>query len=482
MVDDLCQVGSDQDGYRWQTQAGLFGTPHRIEAVSMLEAGLRATDCAVTSEYMRTLIKLKLALAGVARPSADDSRSVSEPLVKALIEALPGKSEAARASSVYAALEHLAERRDPGRAPALEALRANLAPVLARLPEKMLARLLGDQWLLIRSPAMAAPLLAVVTEARPRGSMARSVSDLALERLMELDHDAARDFILAEIARSGGTRLCFSGRTFGLLRDAELAHLDAALIDGLQAPETDGISLELRAELFARFASKRAVKEAWAAYKAVAYFRISLLSYLARHDAKAAEAEIRRIKDIDSLQRLSRFLWNAALEAAVIRRLEQPDGQQAAALLAERGTAGAEKALWDRFRALPAGADKHGVASALRNAIIQGKAWITPPEKLRALAKLCRDDQCKQQVASAESRWGEGGKRPAFVLWSTLGGLTGWLGHYDLRSVADLRARIEQLPAGITLAWQTKPEDVDAEVMAQVRTWAKARNVQILAE
>ena len=196
-----------------------------------------------------------------------------------------------------------------------------------------------------------------------------------------------------------------------------------------------------------------------------------MLKYLARHDPKAAEAEITGMKDFDSLNRLSRFLYNATVEALVIKRLEGQDATQAASLLAERGTAAAEKALWARLESLgSATPNRRQVADALRSAITRGKGWMTPPDKLRALADLCPDPECKQQVAHTTSRWGEGGKRPALVLWSTqrTGQLTGWLAHYDLRSVAELQARMAQLPPGITLEWQTKPADVDAALMDDV--------------
>jgi hypothetical protein len=114
-------------------------------------------------------------------------------------------------------------------------------------------------------------------------------------------------------------------------------------------------------------------------------------------------------------------------------------------------------------------------------AITRGKAWMTAPDKLRALAALCPDAQCKEQVAHSAERWGDEGNRPELVLWSTAEGLTGWLAHYDLRSVAELKARIAQLPKGVTLEWRTKPADVDAALMDDVRKWAKAQKVEIVA-
>jgi hypothetical protein len=114
---------------------------------------------------------------------------------------------------------------------------------------------------------------------------------------------------------------------------------------------------------------------------------------------------------------------------------------------------------------------------------MHGKAWMTPPDRLRALAALCDDDECKEDVTRAIERWGQDGTHPVLVLWSVhpSGGLTGWLGHYDIRSARELHARIDQLKAPITLLWQTKPEDVDASLMADVQTHADVKRVAIVA-
>jgi hypothetical protein len=480
MVDDLCAVPGKDDVSRWPTQAGLFGSPHRADVIALMEKGLTAPECAVGPGYLHSVARLRSA----GQTATDAHARATEAALTTLIEGLPKKSDDARATSLYTALAEVAERRDPKPDPRTEALRHDLARVLGKLPEPALVGLLGYQWPMVRSTALASPLLALASEARPQGGLLQSVSDLALERLIELDYDRAKTFILAEIARPGGARLSFSGATLGLLKDAELPNLDGALVSGLKAPERDGISLGQRAELFARYASQAVLEEAWAAYKEVPYFRISLLKYLARHDPKAAEAEITGMKDFDSLNRLSRFLYDAMVEALVIERLETQDAIRATSLLAERGTAAAEKALWARLESLDSATpDRRQVADALRSAITRGRGWMTPPDKLRALADLCPDPECKQQVALTTARWGEGGKRPALVLWSTqrTGQLFGWLAHYHLHSVAELQARVAQLPPGITLEWQTKPADVDAALMDDLRKRAKARQVEIVA-
>jgi hypothetical protein len=174
MVDDVCKVAKAEDEYRWQTHAGLFGTPHRSEAVAMLEEGLRAPDCAVTSEYLRTLSRLKLAMAGAPLLGEDQY------LRAAAGGAAQGAGEqptrrAPRGSLPCSTRSASTVMRRPAN---LETLRASLAKVLGSFRTGV-ARLLDSQWQLARSPAMATPLLGIVGEARPRGSQLRSISDLA---------------------------------------------------------------------------------------------------------------------------------------------------------------------------------------------------------------------------------------------------------------------------------------------------------------
>lgn len=111
----------------------------------MLEEGLRRSDCAVSARHLDLLTRLSLVAIDAGARSVDVHARTRDPLVRELIAALPGKSDAA------------------------------------------LQSLLADQWALVRSPSMAPALLAVASEARPRGAMLRSISDLALERLVEVD-------------------------------------------------------------------------------------------------------------------------------------------------------------------------------------------------------------------------------------------------------------------------------------------------------
>jgi hypothetical protein len=470
LVDDLCR--GDAFG-PFQTELGLFASPFRSEVVTLLSGGLVAHDCAINASYLRLLARLQRNDAG--------RRDAAERKFLAGLEQKQGRAAGISILTALAVIdEH--EKRDGKPDPMREGLRARIAGVLTTLPEEALARMLADDWTKVRSPAMAPALLALVKEARPRGGQLRSISDLALERLLEVDHDGARAFILSELARPEGVRLSFAGKTLGLLEDKELPRLDAALLSGVDAEQHDGATLELRAEVLARYASKAILDKVWPRYRASSYFRVSLLSYLWRNDPKGAEAEMRTIDDAESLRRLSLQMWSASLEALVVRRLKARDASTAAALLADRGSASAETALVDRWRELHAsGDDKDGLAQTLRGAILRGRAWMVTPEKMRTLAELCDDPMCKGDLTSPAGRWGAGGKRPDLVVWSHPDGtVTGWFGHYTVTTTDDVETRVKQLPAGYTIALGTKPPDVDAALLDKVRAWAAAKGSAIV--
>lgn len=480
IVDRMCVAAVWQP---FDLHAGLYGSPHRPEVITMLEKGIASPSCAVTQDYLGTLSSLKVGPRPADAETQKKRAQEEAAATKSLMAAVDKKDDSARAVSLRTLLTILGERRDTDpSAPEMASLRGMLAKVFLTLPVDALERVLGTEWASIKTPSLAPVLLALVEEARPRGGRLRSVSDMALERLVELDYDAAKTFILAELGRADGVRVSFSGPTLGLLRDAELPALDATFVKALQVPDGDGATLELRAEVFARYASKAVVKEAHYWYKAVPLFRMALLAFVVKHDPRTAAKEIAALPDFHSMWVLAKYTWTPELEKAVIGRLGTIDAHQASGLLASKGSAAAEKALWDRLRAVNPAADKHGEAQALRRAIAVGGAWITTPEKLKKLLGLCTDDMCKNEVRSYLDRWGEGGKMPTFVLWTqpTSKNVTGWIAQYDLRSVADIELRIGQMPEGTTLVLGTKAAEIDAEILAKVRSLAKARKITIL--
>jgi hypothetical protein len=251
----------------------------------------------------------------------------------------------------------------------------------------------------------------------------------------------------------------------------------------MRAEEHDGATLELRAEVTARYASKAVLRDVWALYKASSYFRVSLLSYLLRHDRKAAEAEILRNDNVDFARRVAQFGWNGAVERVIVGKIAKERSEWAVITVQELGGPTAEAALVEQLRALhAAGADADPIGLRLVQAIGSAKGFVMPPAKLRDVAALT-DEAGKREIGFLLDRWGADGKHADLVLWSRGGPetVTGWIAQYDVSSLADVRAKIAQMPKGTVLVWGTKAEDVDAEVMDQVRAWAKARGIEVVA-
>ncbi len=476
-VDELCRAGASGDPGPWDVVAGLYGAPDRDVVLAALREGLERPDCAVSDSHLDLLARLDGKSSKTPGDDAQIERS-REVAVRALVAALAKKSTAARGVSTLTALVEMSERESSADKQTGDELRRLVAQDLAGLSDPVTESVLDAHWQVVRSPAITPSLIRIVEAARPREGRFRSASDLALGRLLDIDYRAGRKLVLAELAR--GARTSFSGSTLGRLKDAELPALDEALAAGLRAPERDGESLELNAEVFARYASKAKLADAKRAYREVAYFRISLLGYVQKHDPAFVEAEIARFADFDSLQRLSKFMWSGALEAAIFRKLDGPDCPQAAGVLAERGSAAAEAILRAKRESLRGKPDAQRCAQALQSALVDGVSWSTPPARLRILSALCDDDDCRQTMQRHVEAWGSDGKSPRLSFHARGDTFRGSLGHYELRSLRSLERRIAQLPPGTKLVWEAA--GVVPEVAATVRSWAAARKIEIVKE
>ena len=485
----LCIVGEE---FVSPLHLGAHGVRDRQHMISALETGLAAPDCAVSGQYLGTLTSLKMADDPTPTDWAKASRAVMDPAVKALDAALDSKTPRARAVSTHAVLARMrkGEHRSGAADPEADKRRAELASVFEKLPDDARARVLTHEWLTIRTPALTPVLARMVRSAVPRGGRLRSLSDLALERWLDLDSKSARAFILDELAREGGARVSFTPKTLGLLRERTLPRLDAALIAGARAPAagglpvSDGATLELRSEVIARYASPAVLADVWELYRASTYFRMSLLTYLVREDPIPATKIINTL-GFDDVRRLALIEWSPAVQNATVAHLEQPEpnrADRAAMLLGTYADPSVLPALWKRLAAidrakLTAGSAESNLHRRLRQTIATSVAWTLTAKELEPLAKHCVDEQCRTEVASYLKRWNDG--KPAFVLWSHAanGGVTGWLGQYSFNTVPELEQKMLQLPRGTVLVWGTKPDEVDAVILAQVEAWADARGV-----
>jgi hypothetical protein len=493
IVTQLCLAGERHDS---DLHFGAHGQRNRAHMISVLERGLAAPSCAVSGHYLDLLTRLEMA--GKPRPPdwGMAHRQARAPFLVTLAAAKDGKEPAARAVVTHTLLDVQREdEQSAGRAdPVADARRVELASLFDSLEEDAQVRILADEWLTVRTPAMAPTLAKLAAEARPRGRRMRSLSDHALERWLDVDLGAARAFILAEIARPTGARVSFTGRTLGLLADRTLPSLDDALVAGMRAPRADGktvydgATLELRAEVAARYASPAVRDAMWELYRASDYFRMSLLTYLVRNDTEHARALVSGLT-VGDLDRLAKIEWSEPVQQAAIAHLDDPEpgrGADAARLLASFGTADARPALYARLRSLGTkafamGSPERELHRRLRRTITHANGWVTTPAELDALAATCGDDACRREVQHVRDRWAAP-KRTQLVFWShaASGNVSGWVGQYSLTNADGLLAKLGQLPRGTALVWSTEEKDVDRALLARVRAAAQAAGVTIV--
>lgn len=249
-------------------------------------------------------------------------------------------------------------------------------------------------------------------------------------------------------------------------------------------PVSDGATLELRSEIIARYASPAVLADVWELCRASKYFRMSLLTYLVREDPTPAKKIIAGL-GFDDVHRLSRIEWSRALQDTTVAYVAGPEphrADRAVMLLGTHADAEVLPALWKRLASLKRSKPAEGSPEAnlhrrLREIIATSKGWTLTTQELEPLAKHCYDEACRRDVARYLSSWNDG--KPSFVMWSHAanGEVTGSLGQYRFRTVAELQQKMLQLPRGTVLMWGTKPDEVDDAILAQVDAWADERGV-----
>jgi hypothetical protein len=254
-VDELIRRHDDGE-CRYELTAGVFGAPDRVYALGRLDAGLRAPDQVITSEYLRTLALLAIY---VRRPELrppqtaetkshmiDGELAQHPEIVDAeeakyaavLASALPSKSARARAVSTqeYARFVNLRSSSSTG-AVASDNARRQVIASFRDLPTTRQENLLEFDW-----PAVADADMIPVLRELADGS--NRLANLALRRLYALSPEEGRARILREIANPKPSA---SLRTLGILPDTTLPELDETIAQAVEANVTEiGIALLYR--------------------------------------------------------------------------------------------------------------------------------------------------------------------------------------------------------------------------------------------
>src|SRR5262249_31155995 len=245
---------------------GLFIARDRELVVRLLEGSLRDLNTPVTHLLLRTLPRLRLLLEGRGPPTIDAgvvfegdqyhqrSLEILEEYLRELTLSLPKRTGKSRTATAMTILMNLP--KDPDRAAQmLGGARKILLQDFDSLSAFDQEYLLRVYWDKLRDPSLLPVIERILTKERqPQGSITRAS---ALKRLMELDPERSRSFVVTELRDPASV---VDLEVLEALKDETLPEADAALLEQIRllAPlkqNRDSVLLRHKALLAARFAS-----------------------------------------------------------------------------------------------------------------------------------------------------------------------------------------------------------------------------------
>lgn len=415
---------------------GLFMARDRALVARLLHESLRDTKTPPTHSTLHTLAHLRMMQEGVELPgrgfnpaAAPETpgqrrrREILDEYLRELAASLPKRSGASLTGTAMLLLENA--QKDAGQdAQMLADVREILLREFERLHPYTQERLLSYHWEQVRGgPSMRDALERVLTARRePQSYQLRGA---AIKRLVELDPERARPFVVAEIRDPSSVVDLDVLRS---LKDETLPEADAALLEHIRrfGPRGDIVAMRHKGLLAARYASPAVYEGMLEAYQAWGSkwqmdARAAVLGYLARwNEAQAmplverAAAEIGGGMDSSFFLDLTASHTPAPVLELVRKRLEGDDPQAvgaAAYVLSQRGTAAdaplvearLERWLkeWGGRTAELDGADQKFSAQSMAQvnlmwALLNGKAWKLPEEKARRFKEGCVTHLCRQ--------------------------------------------------------------------------------------
>ncbi|PYR56393.1 MAG: hypothetical protein DMF85_16730 [Acidobacteria bacterium] len=496
-VDEMVKRYDDNaSGCGFEYMTGLFSASHRDYVVRRMEAGLGASDQPVTRNYLRTLAVLSAykdhpelrpaqtrQTKGRMPPSRDleplsELTAAAEAKYAAIVAAaLPGKTAQARAIILAERLDSSA-RHDTAPAGSDDD-RKQIAASFSALSADRQITLLQYEWRRIEGPAMLPLLRAIVSNASTADQIRNPLAGVSL-------------------------------KTLGALPDRELPELDdvlAANLDGDRRP------FEIRAELLQRYASPAVAPRVLARYgndigRLACRPQAALLAYFTRADEKtgatlldralASRAQTgcfrRAIRDVAT------YHMGAAVEAAAVAHLDDPDPEVVASAAETLGRFGSAKAVsplrarlerfhdeWrDRGAELRfsyvrlearSQAGQAMVELSLLQALAKGRAWLSERAALADLRALCVTDNCRQhadQMLAAS-------QNAAITIVRLEGPDDSFItiAQYDLSSVAALEEKLAQYPAGavFTLELSNLDPQTASTVASRIKRIADAYGI-----
>jgi hypothetical protein len=518
---------------------GLIGSPHREFVIRDMENAISLREQPVTAQFIDTLALLEFTRRAPAvppYPTGDDDeqikqwqtqmdrrRSIYDELqlnhVRQLVMAIPQKQGKARATSLQTLLDFRSElnARDFSQ---WSTLLASLPEVFNKLPLDDQVRLLKYQWKPIASPAMIPVLRAVLKYSYPSNSDRpedlfnvydqKELRGTALRRLYELSPDEGRRLMLEEIRRP---KLRVTQDVLRSLPDETLPELNTLLLSNLDEArhrgnwETDDVS-----ELVERYATGEILSRVQAIYetrdddKWECRTQAALLAYFLRvapsvgseyvNKALAAREKGYPRCYTETLKNVAKLHMSTEVEEIATAALDDEDASvvsQAAGVLAEYGSADAEKALWLRFekwheamqsrseepRKEELSYDEEAIENALREALTGGHAWLSDPEKLKRVRDLCVSDKGRAKVDRLIDSW----DYQISVTFFNDESLTIGVANCQLTSLDSLKAKLLQFPKGTVFKLKTHGDETESEeVFQQIKSYLEQHGMNLERE
>jgi hypothetical protein len=405
--------------------AGLFIARNRALALKLLESGMRDPNVPLTTQILHVATRLKVLLthgvreqgSGPFDPSQDPrSIEIRDAYVVELAAGLgkrTGNSQTTTAMTILSSLPKDTQAASAG----LREVRRILVQQFETLNPYSQDSLLQQHWDLVRDPALIPSLKKMAGSTDARSIFVRHA---ALNRLLEMAPDEARSVVIAEVRDPNSS---IDPKILSALKDEALPEVDGYLLQQIRmfATSPHSLNLKYKIALLVRFGTERIYSEAMDFYQTTgvtlpAETRAGLLAYLAKLNEREgiplieqAVSELKAGEEPAVLKYLTTFYYSEAIGAVVKKLLETDDvraASEAAYLIGLHGVAGDEQVLEARLkrwreqwrdRVLEADAQQQGqIERELIYALINGKAWKLPAERVRELQTSCITQLCKQ--------------------------------------------------------------------------------------
>lgn len=533
--------GSD-NRCEWEYKFGLIGSPHRDFVIRDMENALSLREQPITAHFIRTLALLEFFKRGPEIPpypadateeqsaqyqsQLERRRSFYDELclnyVRQLLMTIPLKQGYARAASLQTVLDFHAELNITGSSQ-WSTLVSLVPEVFSRLSLDDQSRLLTYQWKLIASPAIFPVLREVLKHSyEPTKEPEQKGFDvfeqerlrgMALRRLNELSPEEGHRLILEEIRRP---KLRVDSDVLRALPDKTLPELNTVLLGKLEkARREESWDTRDEAELIERYATDEILLPVKAIYEAgglndpncrtqpalVAYFLRVAPSLGSEYLKKALGTRSKGFPHCYErvLKGVADLHMSPEVEEAATAALDDKDSEvvsQAASVLADYGSADAEKALWRRFekwhetvqnRSKPnevLSVDQEKIEKALSEALSTGQAWLPDPEKLKRVRELCVSDRAREEVERVITNW-----EPQIYINTTsfFGDDTPRFGvaNREIKSLDLLKAKLLQFPGGTLFKLKIAPGGDDKlaqELVQQIKTFLEEQGMKWKSE